>query len=63
MAEAFAEAISEAVVTLDVVDRDPAVAGAKPRVPTANPRTGRLKWVVGLLLGQTAIIAALVKLL
>lgn len=51
-AEALAEALGEAVVTRDHLD-----------VRLAELRTDLVKWMFGLLLGQTAIISALVKLL
>lgn len=51
-AEAFAETIGEAVVTRDHLD-----------MRLAELRTDLTKWMIGLLLGQTAVISALVKLI
>ncbi|MBM3523857.1 MAG: DUF1640 domain-containing protein [Alphaproteobacteria bacterium] len=51
-AEALAETIGEAVVTRDHLD-----------LRLAELRTDLTKWMIGLLLGQTAIISALVMLL
>ena len=53
---------SIAAVRSDLEARLAAVQ-ADLRAHIADTRTELLKWVIGLLLGQTAIIAALVKLL
>jgi hypothetical protein len=45
------------------LDRRLGVAEANLKAAIAESRSELLKWVIGLLLGQTAIIAALVKLL
>ncbi len=51
-AEALGETIGEAVVSRDHLD-----------LRLAELRNDLTKWMIGLLLGQTAIISALVKLL
>lgn len=51
-AEALAETIGESIVTRDHLD-----------IRLAELRTELTKWMAGRLLGQTAIISALVKLL
>jgi predicted nucleic acid-binding protein len=51
-AAAIADTIGESVVTRDHLD-----------LRLTELRTELVKWMVGLLLGQTAIISALVKLL
>ena len=51
-AEALAEALSEGIVTREHLD-----------ARLAELRTELVKWMGGLLLGQTAVISALVKLL
>ncbi len=73
-AEAISEGIGEALGTREYLDHrlaetelrlDARIATSEAnlRVHIADTRTELLKWVVGLLLGQTAIIAALVKLM
>jgi hypothetical protein len=69
-AEAIAEVVGEAIVTRDYLDRrlgetDARITAveANLRAHIADVRADLLKRVIGLLLGQTAIIAALVKLL
>lgn len=62
-AEALSETIGEAVVTRDHLDQRLAAIEANLKAALADSRSELLKWTVGLLLGQTAIIAALVKLL
>ncbi|MBL8703128.1 MAG: DUF1640 domain-containing protein [Alphaproteobacteria bacterium] len=51
-AEALADTIGESAVTRDHLD-----------MRLAELRTDLTEWMIGLLLGQTAIISALVKLL
>ena len=62
-AEALPETIGEVVVTREYLDQRLATLEANLKAHVADTRTDLLKWVVGLLLGQTAILAALVKLL
>ena len=62
-AEALSDTLGEAVVTRDYLDQRLAVIEANLKAAIAESRSELLKWVIGLLLGQTAILAALVKLL
>ena len=73
-AEALSDTLGEAVVTRDHLDQRLAVTEANlnqrlavieanTKTAIAESRSELLKWIIGLLLGQTAILAALVKLL
>jgi hypothetical protein len=66
-AEAIAETVGEAVVTRDHLDLRLAAQTAELKawleVRLADVRLDLVKWMVGLFLGQTAMLTAVVKLL
>ncbi|MEQ1688015.1 MAG: hypothetical protein ABL874_05535 [Sphingopyxis sp.] len=69
-AEAFSEAVSETLATrsdLDhaasLIQKDISQGTADLRSEIRDANIAMLKWIVPMLIGQTAVVAALVKLL
>ena len=62
-AEAIAETVGEAVVTRDHLDVRLAELTVKLEARLSEVRLDLVRWMVGLFLGQTAMLTAVVKLL
>ena len=69
-AEAFSEAVSEALATrsdldhaVSLIQKDISEGTSVLRSEIRDANLAMLKWIVPMLIGQTAVVAALVKLL